>query len=158
MWCHEQHLMNTVEQPELEGSVSWDEFSTQIETQQALIDAAREQDQTATDFTEHEVHAWSEQLVENFLSPSADRVALEWELSLEEVQALVESLPLATHTSEEYPDFGLLLTRSEVDAASAQALGLEDYTPLATLPSSRDLDLGQDTPAGSLTQVGGCAP
>jgi hypothetical protein len=158
MWCHEQHLMNTVEQPEIKGSISWAEFSAQITTQQALIDAYRAEDQTATDFTEHQVHAWSELLVETFLAPSPSRVALEWDLSLEEVAALVESTPLSTHTSEEYPDFGLLLTRSEVDAASAAALGLEDYTPLPSLPSSRDLDLDRDTLQGSASLVGDCLP
>ena len=150
--------MGTVEQIELEGSVSWEEFSAQIETQQALIDASREQDQTATDFTTHEVHAWSEQLVENFLYPSPTRVALEWELGLEAVEALVKSVPLSTHISDEYPDFGLLLTRAEVDSAAAQALGLEGYTPLATLSSSRDLDLSTDTLQGSSAGVGDCLP
>ena len=156
MWCHEQHLMGTVEQPELKGSVSWSEFSAQINTQQDLIDGFRDEDQSATNFADTQVHAWSEQLVETFLFPSVARVAQEWQMGEPTVQALIDSRDLTLHTSEEYPEFGPLLYRSEVDELAKTALADPNYQPLPTLPSSRNLDLRFDVLQDSLGIVTGC--
>ena len=80
-----------------------DEFSEQINTQQNLIDVFRNEDQSATDFVDTQVHAWSEQLVETFLFQAFHDSQKNGNWGEPTVQALVDSRALTIHTSEEYP-------------------------------------------------------
>jgi hypothetical protein len=119
-----------------------------------MIDDHRASLSTALDFETYWVHSWSELLAEAFLYPPLDRVALEWSVSRDEVDTWIDELGLSTHTSEEYPEFGDLLTRDQVDTAYLEVLptlvqrvdhplygrDIEEYSVLLTLSSAREFD------------------
>ncbi len=162
--------MGTVEQPGLKGSVSWTEFMDQIDAQQALIDEARDGQDLAVAYDEHAVHTWAELLVETFLAPPFERMALEWGTDVDGVAWAVQEYGLTTTENPEYPDLGPVLVRAEIDAASDAVLtqlgkrpehhlhgvSFDGYLPIETLPSAREIEPDTDVLQGEDWELVAC--
>ncbi len=123
MWCHEMRLQTGSSQNQtVPPYLSFEQFRRAISDMQQLIDRTRREQVTAVNYEEYHVHTWSELLAEMFLSPSAERLALEWQLPLAETEQLLADAELQTHVHEEYPQFGPLYTRRQADSLYLQIL------------------------------------
>lgn len=148
MWCHENHLMTTVVQPDLPGHASHARFVDEIGAQQAQVEALRATRGGPVDWQTHAVHAWGEVLVEGFLRAPTERLAAEWWVEPETVEAWMAASGVTPVRSEEHPSWGPLWPRAAADAAfAAHRAELPDdhplaggggRPPLAVLPSARD--------------------
>jgi hypothetical protein len=72
------------------------------------------------DFRKTQDHSNAESLYLSFAEPTAERLALEWNLPLDSVRQMLRSRNLKTHPHSSYIDDGILgdqlYNRSEVDA------------------------------------------
>jgi hypothetical protein len=153
MWCHENHLMLTLTQPDVSGFLPFADFVTEVNTQQAQVQDERRELDSPVNWSTHEVHAWAEVLVEGFLLPTSGRLAREWGVETETAEAWMVALGAAPSPNEEYPEWGPVWTRADADRAFALHLGAlaqdpdhpwsgvdaADYTALAVHPSAREL-------------------
>jgi hypothetical protein len=131
MWCHELGVQEgTAENPSAEGYYTYDAFVAEVAAAEALLASTRATMPSAINW-DYATHEWAEQLTMAFLEPSPARVAHEWGVSVESVTAL----GLPTHTIPEFPDWGPVYERVDVDAVAPGGA-----TTLATPPSDRDLD------------------
>ncbi|MDP2309986.1 MAG: hypothetical protein Q8P18_28465 [Pseudomonadota bacterium] len=131
MWCHELSVQEgTAENPSAEGYYTYEAFVADVAAAEARMEQVRSGTPSAILWA-YETHEWAEQLTLAFLEPSPARVAQEWGLPVEAVLAL----DLPTHTNAEFPGWGALYDRADVDAAD------EAGPPgPATPPSDRELD------------------
>lgn len=134
-WCHENHVMGTVEQPDVGVGVGFSTFAADVKAQQTLIDDYRATLPTVVDFETYDTHEWAERIVELFLQPTASRIAAEWGTSEEDVRLRAKTAGFFWHENEEYPEFGEVLWREEVDALLLEQDPAAD--PLPTMPSAR---------------------
>lgn len=115
LWCHEvnilQPFMATTAVP---GYYSPEEFrakvlgrKTALENERTLITSS------SLDYSKKQDHTQMELLYISFMEPSAERLAKEWGMSVNEVQQRLNSLN--THTHHEFPFLGNLYNRQEVD-------------------------------------------
>lgn len=156
MWCHEAELHRAMTSNEtVDPYISYTAFNIQIEEMQTIIDDTRSTLETSVDFDEYHVHTWGEQIVESFLTPPIARVAREWSMSVEEVEAVVADLSMETKEHEEYPEWGEVLVRADVDAAAVAILG---WTALPTLNSARELEAGTAEWAELAAELTPCLP
>lgn len=153
MWCHEgdMQVLSPGNTP-VDGYLTPEEFLAQLSLADAALATRRAELESAVDWAEPEVHAWGELLVETFLAPSPGRLAREWGVEVEEVEAKLEALGLTLRESEEYPEQGPLYARAELDARmdallpwilerSALPLGeVDGWAAIEVLPSARELD------------------
>lgn len=142
LWCHEGALMVGQPNPPVDGHTPYETFADAMAEQAALLADHRQSLATSVDFEDRDVHMWGELLVEAFLHPTVDRVAVEWGVST----TMVAGLGLPQHTSEEYPEWGPVFARADVDAA---LFSREGWRPVETLDSGRELDEAQVTLAGA---------
>ncbi len=105
MWCHESTI-NTLFTPQNDYAG----YLTENELQNTLL-AYRDSHhnlkislQNGVDFSQTQQHTLTELLYISFMEPSAERLSLEWNLPLLQVQNLLSSLP--THQYDEFPFLG----------------------------------------------------
>lgn len=154
MWCHEMSLHRGLEtNPTIPPHIPAAEFETQLAAMQASIDAARGADGSAVNWDDYDVHEWGELLVGTFLSPTPGRLAREWSVPEGEIVAWLAELP--THPDPEFTQFGEEYTRADVDAWYVE--NVQDYSPIATLPSARDIPEGAVLDAAGEPPAWGCA-
>jgi len=149
MWCHENHLMTGVVQPDVPGMAPYSRFLEAVNVQQARVEVLRASLPGPVDWDTHAVHTWSEVLVEGFLSPPTSRLSDEWGLPAETVEAWMSEAGITPERNEEYPDWGPVWRRSDADAVLQQRRADLDASsplagttgaPLPVLPSARTLD------------------
>ncbi len=128
MWCHESKIQPLFsEQGNFDGFIPYLEFKdllTDYKTshqslQNSLFDGVR--------FEETQQHTLTELLYITFMEPSANRLSLEWGMSLAEVENLLSEIP--THTHEEFVYLGNLYHRFTI----------ESYAPFSGLQVSSDV-------------------
>jgi hypothetical protein len=147
MWCHESNLQRGDSDNSADaGDLDYAGFAAELDEMESLMATVRSESGTVLDFEDwQQVHTDAERLVEGYLSPTSDRLALEWGVSTEQVAQWMSQHSLETHKSEEYPELGILLEREQIDAAAPQLAldveGLTDFVPIPILYSARDLDL-----------------
>lgn len=83
-----------------------------LQTRQ-IINTYRSNSGSALDFSIHKDHTLSEILYISFMEPSAERLAQEWQISIEEVKVKLKSLK--THRNQEFDFLGELFDRNEVE-------------------------------------------
>jgi len=114
MWCHES-IINQMftTQNDYNGYLTYSDF------QNTLI-KYRENNKTlklelfdGVDFSQTQQHTFTELLYISFMEPSAERLSLEWNMTVTEVQILLSSL--STHTHNEFPFLGDLYDRNEIE-------------------------------------------
>ncbi len=156
MWCHEWHLMPTVVQPDVEGYVPYARFLAAVERDQGRVDDWRAGQGGAVDWSDPAVHTWAERLVDGFLTPSTDRLAREWGVDAETVEAWMIGAGAAAITDPEFPAWGTTWRRADADAvqgARAATLG----APLETLDGYRDVE-GEAPTFGAGLAGADCGP
>lgn len=114
MWCHESNI-NQLFTPQND----FPGYLTENELQNTLINY-RESNRNlklqltnGVDFSQTQQHTLTELLYISFMEPSAERLSLEWNLPLTQVQNLLASLP--THQYTEFPFLGNLYYRNDIE-------------------------------------------
>lgn len=114
MWCHESNInrLFTI-QNDFTGYLTYlqlndtlNQFNTQLKQKQLLLN-------DGVDFSQAQDHAQMELLYISFMEPSAQRLSLEWGLTLTEVQNKLRNNQ--THTHNEFPFLGDLYDRNEIE-------------------------------------------
>ena len=114
MWCHESII-----QPLYNSQGDFPEFLTYLQLKEKLVTYNQMlQNQkyaltTGVDFAQNQQHTLTELLYISFMEPSAERLALEWNLPLADVRAKLSGFP--THVYEEFPFLGTLYDRNAIE-------------------------------------------
>ncbi len=114
MWCHESTI-----NPLFTQQQDFIGYLTASELQNTLIGFRNSHQNlkffltNGVDFTQTQQHTLTELLYISFMEPSTERLALEWNLPINQVQNLLSSLP--THTYAEFPFLGNLYYRNDIE-------------------------------------------
>lgn len=115
MWCHESNIQPLFyPNNDYVGFLSYTDFR---DTLLGYRESNRNQKLALTDgvdFAQTQQHTFTELLYISFMEPSAERLSLEWNLSIAQVQNLLSGLP--THVYDEFPFLGTLYNREDVEA------------------------------------------
>lgn len=115
MWCHESEIQPLFSvQEDFEGFIPYLEFKDLLvdfktshrNLQNTLIDGV--------DYQETLQHIQTELLYISFMEPSAVRLSLEWNMTINEIENLLVGIP--THIYEEFPFLGDLYHRDEIES------------------------------------------
>lgn len=113
-WCHESNIQQMFSiQNNFTGYLTYTDFqNTLINYREsnrikklALVDGV--------DFSQTQQHTYTELLYISFMEPSAERLSLEWNISVAEVQNLLGNFQ--THVYPEFPFLGNLYDRNEIE-------------------------------------------
>ena len=114
MWCHESNVQQLFT-PQLDFAG----YLTSSQLQNTLINY-RESNRNlklqltnGVDFSQTQQHTLTELLYISFMEPSADRLRLEWNLPIAQVQNILSGLP--THIYNEFPFLGNLYYRKDIE-------------------------------------------
>ena len=115
MWCHESSI-----QPLFSEQGNFDGFLPYLEFKDILTDFKNSHNilqnslYDGVDYQESHEHTLTELLYISFMEPSAERLSLEWNLSVTEVENLLSGLP--THIHEEFFFLGDLYDREDIES------------------------------------------
>jgi hypothetical protein len=115
LWCHELGLQKPFnDAPQLSGYYTTEEFKGKLDERTNLIHAYRNTLSSEINFSKTQDHTKGELLYLAFMEPSAERLAEEWSISVEEVkQALIH---ISTHEHDEFSFLGdKLYHRKDID-------------------------------------------
>lgn len=141
LWCHEVTLTNPIQDyPATNGFYNKDEFSALIDNRKLRIHDYRLGLKSDIDFSQTQAHTQMELLYLSFMEPSAERLALEWGLSPDEVKSRLQNAPL--HTNPELTSSGQLYSRKDIDTQSPyralqvpeDAREFSSYEPAVVVP------------------------
>lgn len=118
LWCHELNFnpsfsSNTTD---VQGFYTFQQFQQTIANSMSMLNQYREQLNGDIDFAQLQEHTKMEIVYISFMEPSANRLALEWNKTVEEIKAIMAALP--THIYPEFPFLGQLYYRKDADARS----------------------------------------
>lgn len=117
LWCHEINLQPPyMAKTVVKGHHHPDTFRAFIDKARALLTSYRENLSGDIDFKQKQEHTFAELLYISFSEPSAERLALEWNMSPDSVKNKLKGFP--THTHHEFPFLGTLYDRKDVDEHS----------------------------------------
>lgn len=115
MWCHESMI-----QPLFEEQLNFEGYLTALQLADTLSYFRDEHHKrqlelnNGIDYSIGDAHELTELLYISFMEPSAQRLALEWGMSSDEVEEML--IGLTTHIHGEFPFLGDLYDRADVDA------------------------------------------
>lgn len=109
MWCHESIIQPNFVLQDPQSSA----FNQNIRDKNTLLNNARNQLNSDLSFLLLQEHRFAELLYISFMEPSAERLAQEWNYTLNETQQLLQNY--TTHTHHEYPQLGNLYDRAAID-------------------------------------------
>jgi hypothetical protein len=134
LWCHETSLQPPYnDNHTLTGYYSTAEFKGKIDRFTKLIEDYRATLSSDIDFTKQHLHTKAEFLYLSFTEPSAERLAEEWGLTLEETKKKLQGIP--THAHDEFALLGNeLYFRSQVEA-------LAPFEPIRVPDEARDVSI-----------------
>lgn len=113
VWCHESNIQPLfTDQIDAPGYYGSDFFRYIINRNILALNAYRETLRSDIDFSRKQDHTFSELLYITFMEPSAERLALEWGMTVDMVKNRVGQA--ATHTHREFPYLGVLYDRHEI--------------------------------------------
>jgi hypothetical protein len=120
LWCHEINLNPPIfNETELPGYYSTQEFKDLVARQMRLVSGSRQALKSKVDFSKTQDHTNAENLYMSFEQPTAERLAAEWNISLDNVKSILRARNLRTHPHSVEADDGILgdalYDRSEVD-------------------------------------------
>lgn len=114
LWCHETTIQTIfVEQKDEPGFYSSEQFKNIVTRNILALKKHRNTLQSDLDFEKKNDHTYTELLYISFMEPNAERLALEWGMSIERVKEKLAGLP--THTHSEFDYLGELYFRDEID-------------------------------------------
>jgi hypothetical protein len=115
MWCHESTI-----QPlfyinnDHAGFLSFTDFKDTLLGYRENHRIKKLALTNGVDFSQTQQHTLTELLYISFMEPSAERLSLEWNLSITQVQQLLSGLP--THVYDEFPFLGTLYHRKDIES------------------------------------------
>lgn len=114
MWCHESSIQPLFsEQENKEGFLPYLEFKDRLDEFRDTHKNSQSSLSDGVDYQELQQHVFSELLYITFMEPSAERLSLEWNMSVSEIQNLLAEF--STHTHSEFVQLGDLYYRNEID-------------------------------------------
>ncbi len=140
MWCHESTI-----QPlfyvnnDHAGYLTAADFGTTLSNYRESYRNLKLALTDGVDFSQTQQHTLTELLYISFMEPSAERLSLEWNLPLSQVQVLLSGL--TTHVYDEFPFLGNLYYRKDIEAlAPFQGLQVSDHVREASEIEVNHLD------------------
>ena len=126
MWCHESTIQRlyTVQEDFL-GYLTSYELQNQLLDFNQMLQNKKYALPGGVDFTQTQQHTETELLYISFMEPSAQRLSVEWQMPVSQVQNLLSDLP--THIYPEFPFLGNLYDRNAIENR-APFLGLSVST------------------------------
>jgi hypothetical protein len=126
LWCHEINLNPPFRGvTDLPGYLTNQQFRELVASEMRTVASYRQTLRSKVDFRKTQDHSNAENLYLSFAEPTAERLALEWNLPLDSVRQMLRSRNLKTHPHSSYIDDGILgdqlYNRSEVDALGPYA-------------------------------------
>lgn len=114
MWCHESGInpMFSV-QNEVSGFLSFENFQNKLLSFRESNTALKLQLTDGVDYSQTQQHNLTELLYISFMEPSAERLSLEWNLPLNQIQVLLTGLE--THQHNDFPFLGNLYFRKNIE-------------------------------------------
>lgn len=117
MWCHESDIQPLFfEQSDFEGYLTFLELRDTLLHFRNALQAKQSTLADGVDYSALTEHIQMELLYIGFMEPSAERLSLEWDLSVDNVKEKLADLP--THENEEFPFLGELYDREDVNSFS----------------------------------------
>lgn len=115
MWCHESNINPLFSvQNDFPGYLSYTEFQNKLLNYRESNRNQKLALSDGVDFTQTQQHTLTELLYISFMEPSAERLSLEWNLPVTQVQDLLSGLP--THVYDEFPFLGTLYHRKDIES------------------------------------------
>lgn len=115
MWCHESNINQMFNpQNDYAGFLSYTDFQNTLLNYRESNRNQKLALTTGVDFSQTQQHTLTELLYISFMEPSAERLSVEWNLSITQVQNLLSGLP--THVYAEFPFLGTLYDRKNVES------------------------------------------
>jgi hypothetical protein len=128
MWCHESNIQQLhFEQTNVSGFLTYPQLQNTLISYNQLLRDQRLALSGGVNFSQTQDHAYAELLYISFMEPSVERLSEEWQMPVDEIQALLIGLP--THIYEEYPFLGTLYRRADIEV----------FSPFAGLPVSSNV-------------------
>jgi len=125
MWCHESIIQPLfTAQKDFTGFLSYLDFKQKLTAENQAFHEQKMALKTGVDFLKTTQNTQTELLYISFMEPSAERLALEWGMPLQQVKTLLAGLP--AHVYPEFPFLGNLYDRNAV----------EPFAPFKGLPVS----------------------
>lgn len=114
MWCHESNINPLFQvQNDFEGYLTEKQLYDTLNNFRNTLTEKQEKILTGVKYNNKQDHALMELLYILFMEPSAQRLSLEWNISIEDVKNKLSSL--LTHTNNEFPFLGDLYDRNDVE-------------------------------------------
>lgn len=115
MWCHESGIQPLFsEQNNYEGFIPYLEFKDLLVDFRTSHQNSQNSLADGVDFQETQQHVLTELLYISFMEPSTQRLSLEWNMTVSEIESLLNGLP--THIHEEFNFLGDLYNRSDIES------------------------------------------
>lgn len=114
IWCHESGIQPLFsEQKDIDDFLPYLDLKNILEEDRRTHKNSQNSLNDGVDFQELQQHTFAELLYISFMEPSAERLSLEWNLPISEVQNLLSQFP--THTHPEFPNLEELYHRNDID-------------------------------------------
>lgn len=114
-WCHESTISQMFSpQNDFIGYLTYNEFQNTLINYRESNKNLKLSLTNGVDFSQTQQHTLTELLYISFMEPSAERLSIEWSMSVSEVQSLLSSL--STHIYPEFPFLGSLYDRNEIES------------------------------------------
>ena len=126
-WCHEGKLLDLQTQTDFEGYTPYDAFSDTVSYHNELIRVRHDVRFPEENLLNLSLHAAGEILVEHYLNPNLKSLMIELDLDQNSVMKWLELAGIESHFHNEYPSWGEVYKRSEVN----QALEKPSLIPMA---------------------------
>ena len=114
MWCHESNIQQLfTPQNDFAGYLSASALQNTLINYRELNRNLKFALTDGVPFSQTQQHTLTELLYISFMEPSAERLSLEWNMPLNQVQTTLSNLP--THVYTEFPFLGNLYNRSDIE-------------------------------------------
>lgn len=114
MWCHESRIQPLFsKQEDKEGFIPYLDFKHILDEDRATHSNLQNSLSDGVNYQELQQHTFAELLYITFMEPSAERLSLEWNLPISEIQNLLSEI--SPHTHSEFVFLGNLYHRADVD-------------------------------------------
>lgn len=114
LWCHESNIQPLItKQMDEPGFYTSNFFEYIIAKNLSTLKNYRIKLKSDIDYIKKQDHTYMELLYISFMEPSAERIALEWNMNINKVKKLLSNL--TTHKHEEFEMLGDLYNRNEIE-------------------------------------------
>lgn len=114
IWCHES-VINQMFTPQNDyaGYLTYNQFQNTLINYRESNRNLKLGLTNGVDFSQTQQHTLTELVYISFMEPSAERLSLEWNLPLAQIQTILSGIP--THVHDEFPFLGNLYHREQIE-------------------------------------------